>query len=141
MKKTIQQRTLWAGALLCALTLGACAQTDKTADPRPISPMPPVTQATTPTASAPATSAPSNANVHVRQYKAADGAMLTARYDTSTTPPQVTLTLDGQSAVLKQTEAWAKGAVYKAGDLTWEAKGQEATLKQGKKIVKWAEVK
>ena len=47
----------------------------------------------------------------------------TARYDTSTTPPQVTLTLGGQNATLKQTEAWAKGAVYQAGDLIWEAKG------------------
>ena len=46
-----------------------------------------------------------------------------------------TLTLGDQTAILKQTEAWAKGAVYQAGDLIWEAKGQEATLKQGKKIV------
>ena len=136
MTINIQSHKLLLSAIAATIALSACAQTDKTADP---SPMPPPTQAAVPSAPTPAASTQANPNVHIRQYKAADGAMLTARYDTSTTPPQVTLTLGGQNATLKQTEAWAKGAVYQAGDLTWEAKGQEATLKQGKKIVKWTE--
>ena len=140
MTINIRSHKLLLSAIAATIALSACAQAEKSNHADANTPAPssaaPVTAAET---AAPAASTQANPNVHIRQYKAADGAMLTARYDTSTTPPQVTLTLGGQNATLKQTEACAKGAVYQAGDLTWEAKGQEATLKQGKKIVKWTE--
>lgn len=56
----------------------------------------------------------------VEQFVDKTGKTLSVKYDTSAEKPAATITyLNFKGQVLTQTEAWAKGASYTDGDITW----------------------
>lgn len=66
-------------------------------------------------------------------FVSADGQAVQAVYANNEQIHLVTLTINGEEIKLMQTEAWAKGAEYSNGKITWRAEGSDATLtKDGK---------
>ena len=120
--KALFNRRYLAVACVSIGLISACAGTPTTANPT--KPEPPVAPTIAQT------------QITIEHYRAANGEKVNVTYDTGKKPPTVHLSFDGKSMTLKQTTAWAKGAIYEGEGLIWEAQGDTARLtRAGKRIV------
>ena len=78
---------------------------------------------------------------HTYRYVAEDGSNALVTFSNSDTEHKITVKSNNKTIVADQTEAWAKGAIYKNGDITIKSSNDSVKITQGNNVIELKKAK